>query len=404
MDSAPPFREPRRWLRVGKYLLPVGKTAPGWLPTRAPREQVRIVQLAAEHPECVRLETVGQPELLPEFSYPCRHSGQREVRTLPAQQFPPAFVATLRGGASYGRHCCVIGPAGKAVRETGFYLDGEVQTAKVPVSPLRFRYWRKRWGGDVTSRPWLPPKQRIAGRVAVLNARYSHNFFHWLIEILPRLVPLRRAGARADYYLVDCLTPFQQEVLAALGVARHQLIQPHYRLLLEADELVVPSFPSPDCLREFGRTLLAALGADAAVASPRRIFISRRKTGTRTLANEPQLEQLLGRLGFETHTMEDYPLAKQARLVHEAEIVVATHGAGLANLIFARPGAHVVEIVPAGRFNANCYPKRTRFFNLNHQLVFADPTRRRQTLQVSLDDVASALSAANCAVASNAAA
>ena len=62
--------------------------------------------------------------------------------------------------------------------------------------------------------------------------------------------------------------------------------------------------------------------------------------------------------------MEDYPLAKQARLIHEAEIVVATHGAGLANLVFARPGTRVIEIVPAGRFNYACYPKRTRFFGL----------------------------------------
>ena len=227
--------------------------------------------------------------------------------------------------------------------------------------------------------------------MAVLNARYSHNYFHWLIEILPRLVPMRRAGIVADYYLVDCLSPFQQTALAALGIERHQLIQPHYKLLLAADELVVPSFPSPDCLREFGRWMLAGLGADGPVTSTRRIFISRRKTGTRTLANEPQLEQLLRAHGFETHSLEDYPLAKQARLIHEAEIVVATHGAGLANLVFARPGTRVIEIVPAGRFNVACYPKRTRFFGLRHRLVFAECPSRHQVLRVALDDVAAAL-------------
>ena len=131
------------------------------------------------------------------------------MRSLPADLFPPAFVAQLSKGMSFGRQCCVIGPEGKAVRETGFYLDGEVQTSTIPVSPFRFRHWRKRWASDVTSRWWLPPKQRIAGRVAVLNARYSHNYFHWLIEILPRM-PIRCGGIAADYYLVDCLSPFQQ--------------------------------------------------------------------------------------------------------------------------------------------------------------------------------------------------
>jgi len=394
MNSSAPYRAPRRWLRVNKYLFPIGMPYSGGRRTEAPREQVLVAQLAADHPECVSLHAVGQAETLAESSYECYTSGEREVRELPTKFVAPAFVARLRDGLSFGRHCCVIGPAGKAVRETGFYLDGDVRTARVPIRRFRPRYWRKRWEGDVTSRPWLPPKQRIDGRVAVLNARFSHNFFHWLIEILPRLVPLRRAGADADYYLVDCLSPFQGSVLAALGIERHQLIQPHWRLLLEADELLVPSYPTPDCLREFGRLLTAGLGADGPFASPRRILISRRKTGTRTIANEAELTTLLESHGFETHAMEDYTLAEQARLIREAEAVVATHGAGLANLVFARPGTAVIEIVPAGRFNATCYPEKSRIFGLHHQQLFADRARHRQILRVSLDDVEAALAQA----------
>jgi capsular polysaccharide biosynthesis protein len=378
-------------------LLPLGG-APSWWPTPAPRAQVPLAELAREHPECVSYQMADDAETVGEFAFACHAAGTREIRTLPAQAFPPAFVGRIRAGLSFGRQCCAIGPAGKAVRETGFYLDGDVQTAKIPVSRLRLRYWRKRWASDVTARLWLPPKQRVTGRVAVLNARYSHNYFHWLIEILPRLVPMCRAGIAADYYMVDCLSPFQQATLAALGIAPHQLIQPHCRLLVEADELVVPSFPSPDCLREFSRRLLAGLGADGPVVAPRRIFISRRNASHRTLANELQIEALLVAHGFETHLMEDYPLALQARLVREAEIVVATHGAGLANLIFARPGTQVIEIVPPGRFNFACYPKRTRFFGLHHQLVFAECPGRKQVLHVALDDAAAALAEAESAI------
>ena len=391
------YRPPRGWLRVGKYLLPVGGGAQSWWPTAAPLVQVPAEQLARQHPECVNYQSVAEAETVEEFAFVCRSGGSRQVRSLASQTFPPAFVARLKRGMSFGRHCCVIGPERKAVRETGYYLDGQVQAGHVPVSQLRFRHWRKRWAGTSTSRLCLPPRQRIDGRVAVLNARYSHNYFHWLIEVLPRIVPLRRAGVWADYFLVDCLSPFQQDVLAALGIERRQLIQPHCRMLLEADELIVPSFPSPDCLREFGRLLLGGFGADRAIAASRRVFISRRKTGTRTLANERQIEDYLRGRGFETHAMEDYPLAKQARLVREAAIIVATHGAGLANLIFARPGARVIEIVPEGRFNYACYPKRARFFGLNHQIVFAQRLGHKAGLNVSLDDVAAALAEAETA-------
>ena len=137
--------------------------------------------------------------------------------------------------------------------------------------------------------------------------------------------------------------------------------------------------------------LLAGLGADRNGASSRRIFISRRKTGKRTLANEAELERLLGAHGFETHAMEEYSLAEQAQLVHESETIVATHGAGLANLLFARPNTRVIEIVPAGRYNATCYPTQSRILGLHHQLVFAERARYKQILRVSLDDVETAL-------------
>jgi hypothetical protein len=386
---------------MGKYLVPIGVKTPRGPRQRPPRQQVSLRQLASDHPEAVALENLGADESLPEFAYASLDQGARERLVLPGVVAPPAYVARLRQGLSYGRHCCVIAPTGQAVRETAFSLDGAVLISKAPVSRWRLRYWRKRWEGDVTSRPWLPPKQHIAGRVAVLNARSCHNFFHWLIEVLPRLATLRRARVKADYYLVDCLSPFQQSVLAALGVTKTQLIQPHFRLLVEADELVVPSFPSPTCLREFSAILLAALGADGPVTSQRRIFITRRKTGTRTLANEAQVEFLLRAAGFETHAMEDYPLATQARLIHEAEMVVATHGAGLANLLFARPGTRVIEMVPTGRFNAACYPKRSRIFGLNHQQVVAQQVRRQ--LHVHLNDLAAALQNAERPIAHSAA-
>jgi capsular polysaccharide biosynthesis protein len=369
----------------------VGLPSAGWRPTKPPSQQVRVAELAADHPDSVSLHTVGQPEVLSEFEFECRMSGERETRLLPTKFVAPAFVAEICNGQTFGRHCCAIGPAGKAVRETGFNLDGEVLSERKPVSRLRPHYWRKRWEGDVTSRLWLPPIQRIDGRVAVLNTRFSHNFYHWMIDILPRLAPLRRIGAEPDYYLVDCLTPFQQSVLAALGIEDHQLIQPHCRLLLEASQLLVPSLPTPHCLREFGRMLAAGLGIDRPVTSPRRIFISRRKTGTRTIANESQLEGLLQAEGFETHFMEEYTLAMQARLIREADTIVATHGAGLANLVFARPETQVIEIVPAGRYNATIYPEKSRIFGLHHQVLFAHRARHKQVLWVSLDDVQTAL-------------
>ncbi len=401
MESQGLSLAPRHWLHVGKYLLPLGVKFPIWRRTQSPREQVRVTHLAADHADEVSLHTLGKAELLPEYAYECYSSGERELKVLPSELKPSAFVAQLHNGLSFGRHCCVIGPAGKAMRETGFNLNGNVLNERKPISRLRLKYWRRRWEGDVTSRPWLPPKQRIDGRVAVLNSRTSHNYFHWLIEILPRLMPLRRIGAEIDYYLVDCLTPFQQSVLELLGITRDQLIQPHCRLLLEAEQLLVPSPPTPECLRSFGKWITATIGAGDKVVLPRRVYITRRKTSTRTVANECELVNLLRSRGFEIRSMEDCSLSEQAMLFHQSEIIVATHGAALANLVFAQRGTQVIEIVPEGRYNATCYPKKSQILHLRHQQLFARCTRHKQKLQVSLGDVETALAQAENFVSCN---
>jgi capsular polysaccharide biosynthesis protein len=385
------YRLPSRWFNVGKYLLPLGMNYPTWRRTRAPSEQVSVSRLATDYSNLVMLKTFGNAEVLTDYDFECFDHGRRSYCVLPTTFIPPAFVAQIRNGISYGRHCCVIGPEGKAVRETGYHLDGSVVEDGGSVSRLRARYWRKRWEGDVTSRFWLPPKQHVTGSVAVLNTRHSHNYYHWLCDILPRLVPLRWAGVRPDYYLVDCKTDFQRNVLAAFGIEAHCLIQPHCRLLLEADNLVVPSHPTPACIRQFGKLFTSERQVFVAGSTRRRIYISRRRTGKRTVAEEHELIRLLESHEFETHSMEEYSLAEQAQLIRESEVIVAPHGAGLANLIFARPGTHVIEIVPQGRYNASLYPEKSRILGLHHQQVIAKNIGRKQTLTFSLADVSEAL-------------
>src|SRR5262245_56985189 len=114
MGSKTSYHSPRGWLCVGKYLLPIGIKSPGLLPAPAPRAQVPLAQLAAEYPQSVRYHSVGGAETVAEFAFTCHFSGKREVRTLPTQEFAPAFVGTIESGASYGRQCCVIGPDRKA--------------------------------------------------------------------------------------------------------------------------------------------------------------------------------------------------------------------------------------------------------------------------------------------------
>lgn len=377
--------------KVGKYLLPRDLLQSHFRGSAAARQQRSVEVLAQRYAEQMEFTKIGSAEGLPRFEFECLTDGETETQSLNARIVPAAWVARLEHGHSVGRHCLAMTARGEAIRETGFNLDMQPDANRSRYGRHNLRRRRFRREGDLTQRRALPAVQHIAGTVATLNTVSSHNFYHWMVDILPRWATLQRAGLEADYYLIDCQSGFQRQVLKLLGIRAAQLIQPHCGLNLQADQLLIPSKPTPECQRTLGRELCMRLLGPARGSEGRRIFISRRNAATRRLANEQDVEKLLALQGFETHLFEEYDLATQCRLVNEAETIVATHGAGLANLQFARPGTRVIEIVPAGRYNATCYPAMSRVFGLTHQILFAERARWKQILTVSLEDLAMAL-------------
>jgi hypothetical protein len=94
-------------------------------------------------------------------------------------------------------------------------------------------------------------------------------------------------------------------------------------------------------------SLLQYVGMKPAPRRPgNRILISRAGAANRRILNEADLLQALSPLGFERYRLETLPMEEQIALFQDAECVVAPHGAGLANLVFA-PETAVVELFAA---------------------------------------------------------
>ena len=57
---------------------------------------------------------------------------------------------------------------------------------------------------------------------------------------------------------------------------------------------------------------------------------------------------LLGRIGIRTRSArEDTTVRGIARIIAEAEAVIAPHGAGFSNIVFTSPGTRVLELIGA---------------------------------------------------------
>jgi capsular polysaccharide biosynthesis protein len=177
-----------------------------------------------------------------------------------------------------------------------------------------------------------------------------HNYGHFLIDCLPALLAAEQAGALASHPPVaPPLLPWQAELLTLLGVTPTVIDAPVARLgeavfATPMDHFLHASGPPLDAVRD--RILAAAAITDDPEA-PKRIYISRLGSLKRVLVNEAELEAELQARGFTVVRPETLSVRDQIALFHRAEVIVAPAGAALANILFCKPGATLIEIQPS---------------------------------------------------------
>ena len=184
--------------------------------------------------------------------------------------------------------------------------------------------------------------------------RVYHNYSHWLTAHLPKLLLLKERGELDELVLPPELSANLRASLRRLGLdpERFRTFDPSRPL--HVDELTVVS--SDRFRPELLRPVRDALGEFRRGQEPwRRLFISRSKAARRRLLNEEALWPLLRDTGFDRIWMEDLSFDEQVRLMGETHILLAPHGAGLTNMMFCPPGAHIVEIADLSFPNPNFY-------------------------------------------------
>jgi hypothetical protein len=274
----------------------------------------------------------------------------------PAMQ---SFVAAMTDGRVTHDAGVVMAGGGAVLEDVsglGFACDN-------PTNPLHMSH--------------LPRPRQTPHTVAVLTTGPNHNYYHWLLEAIPRLDLYERSGVAIDRYYAPIRQRFQRETLSLLGISQDCIVPATCHAHLAPDRLVVSSFHGglsrvkTDFLF---RRLTAHVGPWAGPAP--RIFISRGNRGVRSIVNEREVLRALQPLGFVRCRLETMPLADQVALFYRAACVVGPHGAGLTNLTFCRPGTKVVEIGTPYRPWA-CFYGIAHHRGLNYRLHMASPTRVR---------------------------
>jgi len=200
------------------------------------------------------------------------------------------------------------------------------------------------------------------GSLAVISSPGQQNYYHWMLQVLPRLKILAESKIHYDkIYLFADNFKYQWQKDSLNGVMNYLNI-PQDKLLftnksnsvIEAKKLIVPSvawLPSKNNFWHIWHYNLLIwykkFFQDVFVKkmnTPKRIFISRSKAGYRRISNESDLFESLSKLGFISVRLEDMSIFEQATLFNNADIIVGPHGAGWTNLIFCKPNTKIIEI------------------------------------------------------------
>lgn len=201
------------------------------------------------------------------------------------------------------------------------------------------------------------------------------SYYHFLLEEVPRLLwALDRhedlsvlLHASAPAYVVAVVGSICRNRGVELRMVEEQAIRVPGYVFTQA-EAYSGFVHSSDVELLRSEFLPRANGASAG----RKLYISRQGV-SRSFDNEAEIASLVARAGFEVVAPERLDFEAQIRLFHDAAVIVAPHGAGLANLAWCRPGTRVLEIFSARHFN-DCYARLSSTLGLSYTPVWAGET------------------------------
>jgi capsular polysaccharide biosynthesis protein len=284
--------------------------------------------------EPVDRDNLGEVVALPGVGDPDAELALR--REAPRSYVPAApAVARLVGASIETTLMC-------AITSSGSYI---ADTIRVRRQALRNGY------GAASADAWLLPEtraDRLEGPAVLVGLPVGRNYFHWWFEAGARWALAADLVPPDALVLTQPLHPHERAVLDLVGVPAERVRELEPGVLLHVDSLLVPSRGVKDGLiaPHAARGLHAM--AEATANPARRLFVARRTARRRRLLDEEIVAAALAALGFEEVQSESLSVGEQADLFASASVVVATHGAGLANCCFCPPGALVVELQPEG--------------------------------------------------------
>ncbi|MGC9402634.1 glycosyltransferase family 61 protein [Vibrio genomosp. F10 str. 9ZC157] len=219
-------------------------------------------------------------------------------------------------------------------------------------------------------------KLTVEGCAISLLKEHSVNYYHWLTELLPKLVETINSLDENNHnltILIDEKMPEQCVGLIDLilkGIRRikytivrvklgqlvfcHKLIYctPLWTSLDNTRFLPNPKkefFVSVDCLRLVKERISLAIKSNTTIIKNKKVYLQRQNNKLRKITNVLELERMLYKQGFDFVDPGSLDFREQYSLFSQAEIIVGASGASFTNLLFMKDGSKGISLYPSAQ-------------------------------------------------------
>jgi len=319
-----------------------------------PRLELSTLDYASKHTE-ISVREIHSAEVVRLSSHPFRQG-----TSLGELKAAPAFVFEIPNVNFWGHYGGAVVTADNALLAD---LSPEV------------------WGPathPIFSRGHLPESQLLNGRIAIgVTPEAGGNYYHWLLDLLPRVLLLKHATQNFSNYdtllLNGSRANYELETLTALEVSPEKIRFVDSRDRFQIASAVFPSLDTNIVAPWKVRGLRELVSSDKP-NQHRRLYLSRARAAVRRIANEEEISEALRQHDFEILEAETLSFREQADLFANASVIVAPHGAALANTVFCQPGTRVVEISTRAGYR-DWYWQLAAVAVLTYEVLEAQPTR-----------------------------
>lgn len=259
-------------------------------------------------------------------------------------------------------HICNVAGSSILLTGDGTILHDESSADEIQNFAIRDKrlLWRSADNAVIAA---FTPDVPVIERGIIVCSAHCTNYFHWLVETLPRILQAKKLGllAEAPLLIPSGLHPnlYRSIEVACDGQASIQRLEEggNYHInhaiyvsdrsrILDNYETAYwyrfQSVMNPETIQELHTSFTKDLTHHTEM--PRRVFITRSKK-TRSLRNEQRLAKLARRAGYEVLDPSSLSFDEQIEYYRSCNVIIATAGAAVANILFCTPQTKIFILV-----------------------------------------------------------